>query len=142
MPLQPNAPPNGVNNIGSGPLVDCHAVAATISQRAGASPLLPLDSTSYVCARGPRHTRHKPLHLGSVSEVAVGVELCEAAGGRCVRRRRAVQRERQIKECVGIATRVSHVLFHITDAGCEEVTPHAICCLSFHDRSHQRTMPC
>ena len=73
MPLQPNAPPDGVNNTGSEPLVDCNAVTATITQRAGASPLPPLDSTSHVCARGPRHTRHKTLRPGSVSEVAVGV---------------------------------------------------------------------
>ena len=73
MPLQHNVPPDGVNNTGSGPLVDCHAVAATITQHAGASPLPPLDSTSHVCARGPSHTRHITLRPGSVSEVAVGV---------------------------------------------------------------------
>jgi hypothetical protein len=73
MPLQPNAPPNGVNNIGFKPLVDCHAVATTITQCTGASPLPPLDSTSHVCTRGPRHTRHITLRPGSVSEVAVGV---------------------------------------------------------------------
>ena len=73
MPLQQNAPPDGVNNTGSGSLVDCHAVAATITQHAGASPLPPLDSTSHVCAGGPRHNRHITLRPRSVSEVAVGV---------------------------------------------------------------------
>ena len=73
MPLQPNAPPDGVNNAGSGPLIDCHAVAATITQRAEASQLPPLDSTFHVCAHEPRHTRHITLRPGSVSEVAVGV---------------------------------------------------------------------
>ena len=54
-------------------LADYHAVAAMITQCAGASPLPPLDSNSHVCAQGPRHTRHITLRPRSVSEVAVGV---------------------------------------------------------------------
>jgi hypothetical protein len=73
MPLQQNTPPDRVNNTESEPLADCHVVAITITQRVGASPLPPLDSTSHVCARGPRHTRHITLHPESVSEVAIGV---------------------------------------------------------------------
>ena len=55
MPLQQHTPPDGVNNIRSGPLADCLAVAAATPQRAGASPHPPLDSTSRVTSkRTPR----------------------------------------------------------------------------------------
>jgi hypothetical protein len=40
---------------------------------------------------------------------------------------------RPFEECVGITTRLSHVLFHITDARCTEVAPYAIRCMPFHD---------
>ena len=60
MPLQQHTPPDGVNNIGSGPLADCLAVAAVKPQRAGASPHPPLDSTSCVTSKRTPHARALP----------------------------------------------------------------------------------
>jgi len=56
-----HSPPHRVKIIGSRPLADCLAVATMITQCAGPSPHLPLDSTPLSsprrkhCTRGPRH---------------------------------------------------------------------------------------
>jgi len=78
MPLQQHTPPDGVNNIGSGPLADCLAVAAVTPQHAGASPHPPLDSTSCVTSKRTPHAGAlpRPPQYSSprtISKVTVGV---------------------------------------------------------------------
>ena len=61
----------------TGPLVGCHAVATTITQRTGASSLPPLDLTLVASknhhARGPCHARHSTPRQGFVFFIAVEV---------------------------------------------------------------------
>ena len=84
MPLQQHTPPDGVNNIRSGPLADCLAVAAVTPQHAGASPHPPLDSTSRATSKRtragalPRPPQYSPPRIRLKDYRRSGEQRCPA----------------------------------------------------------------
>ena len=84
MPLQQHTPPDGMNNIGSRPLTNCLAVVVATTQRAGASPLPPLDSTSRVTSKRtragatPRPPQYSPPRIHIKGYRRSGEQRCPA----------------------------------------------------------------